>query len=129
MYSILQSTPFAFFLALVTITYSSSVVHVGIINDAPQSLMIDGPAESCLGTTASYTVSNSSFTTGFNWTLPPSWTLLSGGGTKTISVRFNSPGMGYNLSVTHTSASGNKIVGIYQPPGGTPIMNGPSTVC
>lgn len=85
----------------------------------------------CVNGTVTFTISGSSFSSGFNWTIPPSATIVSGNGTKTVSVKFNSPGSGYQIQV-----SGNDIqsylmttVNVLTPAGTPGTIQGSSTIC
>lgn len=91
---------------------------------------ITGNTMVCVGSTNTYTVSGSTASSGFTWSLPTYASIVSGAGTRTITVQFNSSGMGGTLSV-----SGNGIiteyltVSSYSKPSSSGPITGKSTVC
>jgi len=61
--------------------------------------------------------------------MPSGATIIAGQDTKTITVTFTSPGMGKNIFVSGNGISANHIVSVFAPISGTPVVNGPSSVC
>ncbi len=61
---------------------------------AVDSVRIDGPNSACLASTSAYRAAAPAGS-GYQWTVSPSGTILSGQGTDQIQVRWNSPGPGF----------------------------------
>ncbi len=64
-------------------------------------LTMTGPARLCVGTNGTYSVSNAG-TTNFQWSLPAGFSIVSGQGTNTVTVRNNSSANGGVISVNLT---------------------------
>ncbi|MCX6225779.1 MAG: hypothetical protein NTV01_13680, partial [Bacteroidia bacterium] len=69
-----------------------------------QPSVITGPATPCIGTTATYTVTNVAGVT-YNWTFPAGWTQTSGGTTNTVNVTVGATSG--NVQVTPSNLCGN----------------------
>lgn len=105
----------------ITVSYNSSAVSGNVTvygtsvcgNGTPSSLavtinplpvpVITGPATTCI--TNSYVYSTEDGLSGYVWTISSGGVILSGAGTDSVTVRWNSAGA-QNLSVTYTSAFG-----------------------
>jgi|GEM_PF-6498018 len=97
--------------------------------ETPITLTISGTNSFCYTSnfTTTYTVTNLSTGT-FTWNVPGNCTILSGQGTSSVTIQFNSPNMGMNISVTNSDgSSGNISVSAYGQPSGS--ISGPSSVC
>jgi len=81
------------------------------------------------GSTATYTVSGSSVAAGYTWTIPGGATIVSGAGTKTITLKFNSVGPGLYLGVTGNGVNEYLIIFVYAYPSTSGPISGPSIVC
>src|SRR5690606_20751186 len=92
---------------------------------------ITGPEMVCITSPSGhqFTVNGSSANTGYTWIMPSGATIIAGQDTKTITVTFTSPGMGKNIFVSGNGISANHIVSVFAPISGTPVVNGPSSVC
>jgi RHS repeat-associated protein len=90
---------------------------------------ITGPADVCVGTNNTYTVSGSSAMTGYTWTIPSGASIISGTGTKSITINFSSGGMGKMLSVTGNGISENYTICSYSIPATVGPIRGRTTVC
>jgi hypothetical protein len=63
---------------------ASNVLTIRSVPATPAS--ITGPGEVCAGATLSYTASAALGATGYQWTMPTGWTILSGQGTANVSI-------------------------------------------
>jgi len=66
------------------------------------------------------------------WTLPSKTTLVSGQGTKTIGVRFDSDFNAGTFRVESVGVCANskfRALGVYQSPGVVSMINGPTSIC
>jgi hypothetical protein len=81
----------------------SDVLTIRSVPSIPAS--ITGPTDICAGASVSYTSATSIGATGYQWTMPTGWTLLSGQGTQTVQVLTgNSNG---SIRVAGTNLCGN----------------------
>jgi hypothetical protein len=69
---------------------------------------ISGPANVCSGQTVTYSVINTYGVTSYNWTIPSSWSLISGQGTNIITLL--SGNFGGTLKVYSSNDCGNSII-------------------
>jgi len=81
---------------------ASLTVYVTNPPAAPQA--IEGSAGACPGTVLTYSIAEVEGATGYTWTVPASWTLLSGQGTHSITV--NAGAGGGSVTVSATNACG-----------------------
>jgi hypothetical protein len=103
-------------------------IKLSAIGDPYVAGTINGPTSACIGTTATYTVVGSSATSGYTWSVSSGVQINSGLGTNQINVIFTSPGEKI-ISVSGNGLSASITVMIYVPPSGTPVINGPSSIC
>lgn len=90
---------------------------------------ITGPTDVCLPSSGSqYTVSGSSATSGYTWTVTGSGTIASGQGSKTVTITFSSGGMGMNIHVSGNGLSADFGVNAYAKPI-TGTIQGASSAC
>jgi hypothetical protein len=68
---------------------------------------INGPAEVCPGAPLSYTATTAVGASGYQWTLPADWSLVSGQGTATISVVAGSTNGTLRVAATNICGSSN----------------------
>lgn len=90
---------------------------------------ISGPTDVCVGTNNTYTVSGSSVNSGYTWTIPSNATIISGTGTKSITIRFNSGAFGNHLGVIGNGVSESYNINAYLTPSSSGPISGRTTVC
>lgn len=97
----------------------------------PTTTSILGVSPVCQGSVGGpYTVTGTSATAGFTWSLPPGATIASGAGTNVITVNYGT-GMttGGVISVLGNGVMASSTVNMLVKPVSTPVINGPAAVC
>lgn len=80
-----------------------------------------GPTQVCVGSTYTYTAQGSNLQTGYTWSIPTGATIISGSGSKSIKIRFNSFRMGNYIGVTGNGINEYLIVHALHIPSVGPI--------
>jgi hypothetical protein len=86
-----------------------ATLAVTVGNAAPQNPgNITGNAAACPGTTnLTYSVGNTANATGYTWTVPTGWIIVSGSGTNAITVTAGTAGQNGSISVTADNSCGS----------------------
>ncbi len=94
--------------------------------------VINGPASACEGSTGNI-YSTQAGMTGYSWTISPGGTIISGTGTSSITVTWNSAGS-QSVTVNYTNGSGCQAASpatyaVFVNPMLVPVITGPASVC
>jgi RHS repeat-associated protein len=111
------------FAYVVVLQLFTTMVALGQGSISPNSTSV------CVNGTATFTASGSTATSGYVWTVPTGATIISGAGTKTVTVRFSTAGMGMAVFVSGNGLNTGASVSVYAVPGTPGTIQGPSTVC
>ncbi|RAU84345.1 ice-binding family protein [Pontibacter arcticus] len=111
---------------------ASSLQVQPVLGPPKMPASIIGSEFTCANTTATYQIPNITGATGYNWTIPTGWTLVSGQNTTTITVTANATAG--KVTVTASNACGSSaplellVTPLVTPPA-TPVISGPAEVC
>ena len=94
--------------------------------------VINGPASACEGSTGNI-YSTQAGMTGYSWTISPGGTIISGTGTSSITVTWNTAGS-QSVTVNYTNGSGCQAASpatypVFVNPMLVPVITGPASVC
>jgi len=104
-------------LCFISMLFCSTVYGQGSIAGPTSVCMQNGPVQ------AQYTVSGSSATSGYTWTAPSPSVIISGQGSKTITIMFTSPASGGVIQVT-----GNGLLATLSPIKVDVVPNAPGPI-
>ncbi|WP_066217710.1 PKD-like domain-containing protein [Formosa haliotis] len=110
---------------------SSLVINIEDVPNAPS--FINPVSNICYGDSQTYTVSEIPGATSYNWTVPNGASIVSGNGTRSITVNFNTASSG-NITVTAVNACGTGNtstlpITINNVPNNPGPITGPTAVC
>lgn len=116
-------------------TGTGSTLSVAVTTLPATAGSISGPGAVCAGNTATYSITGVSGATGYSWTLPAGAGIVSGSGTRTVTVSFGSTGG--TVSVVPTNGCGNgtgssrtvAVNGGSGSVGAAGPVSGPASVC
>ncbi|WP_162054470.1 ice-binding family protein [Pontibacter pamirensis] len=103
------------------------------VNETPAApAAITGEITACAGTDVTYTVAAVAGATGYTWTPPTGWRIVSGGGTASVTYKVGAAGG--NITVTADNGCGSSpvttlAVTVNDKPATPGAITGPSAVC
>lgn len=83
----------------------SAVKTLSITQKPAIPVSIAGPASACVSTPNIYTTAGVAGATGYNWTLPAGWNIISGGGTNSITATAGNLGGAVKVAAVNTCGS------------------------
>lgn len=114
------------------ISSNKSPVYASIVNILKAD-SLNGPLDVCEGQTVTYSANKVNGAENYNWIVPKDASIESGQGTQTVSITFGATegfiGVSPVGSCSNNSDTLEKYIRVYQAPGNTPNITGPTTLC